>query len=1118
MNHHRIDIRRPIVAIAGVLMIAAPLAGVLSSAQAQIAPDEVCEPAGQQLDEIEDLIDENDPGDDGSQLEKTLFSFLRNVHGNLTGAHETICPPDDPGTTTSSSTTTTTPPSTTTTIPAIEKALTASDDALVHEVGRLRYEPSAGNTDNNRGRAAVVLDTERGWGYRVYAGLTDPPDPRVHRFDIETLADGPDQSYDVLLGTPATGNNASTGTDLITAAGGGKLFVTDTSNRVHVINGEDLVREQSYAPPLLNGSAGALAGDTLDSVQSGRSPAMPRSSIQALAYLPPHGEVTQPKLLVYIAAPVVPATSAPGANFLAQWDVATGEEDWSARLSGCSTRAENTRRYAPTIAVSEPRSDPGARDVMLGCYTSNGRGEVWSIRLSPDGTGITEERQAAIVPSAYGFFPDPVGRRMGVYLNTGAGQFVVGVDMEREGVYGAAQLTPTTTGNTGIGIDPGSGRLYGFASSTSTGDGDRGGLLMVDGRRQPLPQRFAYPELNPIDQGGSDKIEVAPATSKRPARVFVPINASDDAMIRVYEDRRPVVGNTPLSEADRFTKDVEEEEGKTRVSTTAATSAYGVRVWLTGGLYHLLPPETVIHDTVLEQLVRPACEPHSRELVLAEVSPGGSGTVLSSSGINGAAVSARLDERTRQDLTRPAAACWPTEGFFSTYDALANSVNNILQAGLGPANDVYDEVKDTPVPIGSSDPDDDGPTLGELLGLEEIPARAVPAWPNQPDPTVDELWQDTVRDPTPFHPAACSQPGREQRRPLPEEDEDHGEDDFVVDVLGTPRNLGPAPGFTAFAACGEDGRSVVSHATATNSLGIADVLTFESAETTSRLVWQGEGGVSVVTEARVRGVDVLGTLRIGEVRTRAVTKAAGRPGTAGTSIVREWCGVVGLGSGNDQGACQNVDDPDFQERLRQFNENVLVRRGLELRATPIDPELRQGTPGGALASIQKDRFLVAGESFLNNDERSNVAAFELIEVTDTGANRSRHVYQLAGVEGSTSYNISTIPQFDFTPFGLPTFDGTGALPPSASEVLAGTADRRTLQRVVGAQPAGNTIAGTPPAVGGLLEALGGGLRWLLRNPLEALKFMALLATAWALPLHLHEKRRMLATATMFGRN
>lgn len=1130
-RHHRIDFRRLFLALLGAFMMITPFVAPLGDAQAQSAPSEVCDPVGGALDEVEKAIDDNDPGEEGSNLEQAVWGAIREIHGTLDGVHGQLCDQDGTSSSSSSSSSSTSS-STTTTTPPIKQKLVESEDGLITEVARLEYEPRFAAAD---GRAAVVLDTETRWGYRIYVdpGANPANPPAIHTFHLDTLKDGPTASFDITL-SGTTGNNATTGTDLVTAVGGGKLFLRDNASRVHVFNvtkqgdQHELVREGSYAPPLPSSVGNHTAGDAIQSLGQNRSPVPPGHAIHAMTYLEPHGSVTEPKLLVLIETSIFNGvTSQPHATYLAQWDVATGREDWQERVNACSSTSENPRRYRPALSVSRPSGAPDQREVLLGCIAGSASGEVWKIRLAENGNGVSGQTKVASVPGAGGFMADPGGRRIAVYATYAQGQFAIGVDVDRKGgVYGAAQLSPQRAGTASMGIDPTTGRLYSFAESSDLSDGDAGGLLVIDGRRQPLPQRFAYPELNPLDTRGRDRIAVDPARGSHRARVFVPLAGSgtdNENMIRVYEDRRPVVGDVPITDRDRFTQDIDEEEGKTRVSTTATTSSYGVRVLYTGGLYNALPTEAQpLTNTLLNPQfgVFPACEPVGRELVLAEIDP--DGTTLSNTGLNGAAVAARVDERTNQDLSRPASACWPTQGVFARFNEQVTGLNKTLGNLSGPANELYQQIAGTRIPVESSDPDDQGPTIGELLGMEEIPAQPVPGWPEEPPSEPDELSRDTVRDPFPFHPAICSQPGDTSTRPLPDDHEAHGEDDYTVDVFGLPVNAGPAPGFTALTACAEDGRTLVTHATAADTLGAAGTLSFDGARTTSRLVWKDDGGVAVVTESRVKGVSIAGVLRIGEVRSRAVSKAAGRPGTATTSVTREWCGVVGLsGDEENRSGCQNVDDPEFQEDLNQFNENILTRRNLELRVTPIDPDLRNGTPGGALAALQKDRFLVAGESFLNNDDRSNVAALELIEVTDKSGDqgrRARHIYQLAGIEGSTSYNISPIPQFDFQPFGLPTFDGPGGVPPSASEVLAGTADRRTPRRVVGAEPASNAALSPPPAAGGLLEALGGGLRWLLRNPLEALKFMALLATAWALPLHLHEKRRMLTTATVPGRN
>jgi hypothetical protein len=175
---------------------------------------------------------------------------------------------------------------------------------------------------------------------------------------------------------------------------------------------------------------------------------------------------------------------------------------------------------------------------------------------------------------------------------------------------------------------------------------------------------------------------------------------------------------------------------------------------------------------------------------------------------------------------------------------------------------------------------------------------------------------------------------------------------------------------------------------------------------------------------------------------------------------------------------------------------------MQVRVPQPDGELASGTPGGALSAVQKDRFAAQGEQLFNNDFLTAVPALELIRLHDSTQGRGRQIVQLAGAQASTAYNVSVVP----------TGSGSGAAP---SAVPVGT-------DVLSAGPAApsGSIAGPGgggfPSLARILQTVVATttftLRYALRSPGQALSVAGLIFVAFALPLHLLERRRAFTAA------
>lgn len=873
--------------------------------------------------------------------------------------------------------------------------------------------------------------------------------------------------------------------------------------------------------------------------------------IGALEFFPTDSEGGG-KLMVLTESPndgTIPVEG-PQVVALSQWDAETGFEDWVAHLDACrSGRGPQKPKYGLGLSVVGVPDQPELKEAIVGCISRGAAGEVWRVRFEPVDTlhldeGLADELQpvkaqtkVADVPGALDFYIDAKARRVHVQTSGAvSGQTFTAVDLDRGGVYGlvfVSHLPDNSNDNTAsvsAGLDPKTGRLYSIQRHTEqSGRVNEAGVLLVDARRQPLPQGNLLPELSlisgdqPIGRSGINRVRVDPATKDRPARVYLRFRGED--FIRIFEDRVPVREDIPLGDVDRFTLDLPEGDD-TRAAFNATTNSYGVRSILVGGLYATIP---TMGSFGTAQLPRDAlqgdpsgttgapfgCESERREVVLADLTPGGNG--LSDTGVTADAIPVSADSKTIQDGGRPAAACWPTAGLIPTTVDNASgdedgnpTVNDLLQTLFG-EDGIGKNPPETgpfppPWPEGPPDNDlfhDDDNEDGEVdEHCEDEEEPGIDCDENESDP--DELWGQTIRDPFPYSSAACSAPGRSDSAP-------HEGDDLTITAGGIHLADDPPPGFIAGVECSEDGRSVTAFAAAARKLGFGATLTVDGTATATEIRWRKDGGAVVTTTSVVEGLSFAG-VTIDRVINTVTSEAAGRPDTANASIRREFCGVVGPGI--EERGCIDLDSEEARAFISGVSENILERRGLTLRVPQFDNELRQGTPKGAQAALQKDRFVSEGERLLNSDPRTTVAALEVVHTNDSPRNgRARQIYQLAGAEASTAYFISKRPpdfDFDFGGFDAPqqqfaapapvTIPGEEAVPPTPPRVLAESASSSPAP-----QPA-------PAIQGGPLEALSRGLEWLLRNPWEALKIGMLVFTAFGLPIHLHSRRRAFTTA------
>lgn len=265
------------------------------------------------------------------------------------------------------------------------------------------------------------------------------------------------------------------------------------------------------------------------------------------------------------------------------------------------------------------------------------------------------------------------------------------------------------------------------------------------------------------------------------------------------------------------------------------------------------------------------------------------------------------------------------------------------------------------------------------------------------------------------------------------------------------------------------------------------------------------GIVSAVT-AEAKGVDVAEQVGIGRVVARAETWAKGRPGTAGSSYVRQFQDVWFMDGDERRIVCGTTCDP---RQVEQAFTTVLSSR-VQVTFPSYDTERAEGTDGGFEALVVRDPFERANDTAVNDetDVRLEVPAIEITLVAD-GRVRSRIVTSLAAVSAESHYGI---------------FRLGDALPATSAG-----------QRALGAPSSGARPPAPPPAAPAIDDEApprplpypeGGGATQLVRKVFEGLKFllaspahMAKAAALWtilAAPLFLIMRRRSLDTLTEGG--
>jgi hypothetical protein len=241
-------------------------------------------------------------------------------------------------------------------------------------------------------------------------------------------------------------------------------------------------------------------------------------------------------------------------------------------------------------------------------------------------------------------------------------------------------------------------------------------------------------------------------------------------------------------------------------------------------------------------------------------------------------------------------------------------------------------------------------------------------------------------------------------------DEDGVEgDDYTSACVGDGVNAAepPRPGrqYEARVECRQSEGSVEAYSRGAIALpDEAPIVKVAESWSEASLQLAEDGGVELLVESTARGVEIVGVGTIGLIRATAVSHAAGRPDTAAGTFERTICGVDIPGF--QQSWCLTAD------QQRQFVEalNRVIGRGGEARLREPDSDYLNGSPGGYLAAVQRDRRQALSDETITRDASITVPALELIfyRSDDSSKGAGRQVFQFAGVQGSTVYGVTCL--------------------------------------------------------------------------------------------------------------
>jgi len=420
-----------------------------------------------------------------------------------------------------------------------------------------------------------------------------------------------------------------------------------------------------------------------------------------------------------VASPVffdaVPRYNGGNVQYLVQTDVTSGAQEWTLRLDGCRYPREpnngggnSVTDYLPSPTAVFRADQPSGSAVYVGCHSSSAQtGSVLQVPLDSEdrpavlpiqprkGTDVADEvvdsqsAPAGGVGSTDGAVATFTGPDRVTQIEADASaqrilmRVVAGVPLaEVWWVFDASKLE--FIGTIGIGkydqddtmnaFDPQTGRLYILAPASS---GFSGGLLIVDTRRQPLPQPLVFPSFAPLPKQIPLGMVVESAIDGRAPRVYY---RESTTRLAALVDNFPSGSNGDEASYSGRTLDLDEVEGATAVAFDGAARGYGVRALLVGGLEAVgrAGPVDVgqvegsqrteaineggfLHGTVQlagakMPLFANPCGRSDREIVVASIGPKDP-VILDGGGARGVAQPFVIDSGLRADVESPISRC-----------------------------------------------------------------------------------------------------------------------------------------------------------------------------------------------------------------------------------------------------------------------------------------------------------------------------------------------------------------------------------------------------------------------------------------------------------------------------
>lgn len=615
---------------------------------------------------------------------------------------------------------------------------------------------------------------------------------------------------------------------------------------------------------------------------------------------------------------------------------------------------------------------------------------------------------------------------------------------------------------TAAGFDRVRGRAYVLTS---------GGILSAPVRQSPLPGGKVHKVVDDADQVTPSKtIAVAPNLH----RLFIPIRRDGDNTAKIgYAVVEDEATDPPVARSldpDSFTRQVDEEVGKTAVDRSGAAQASGAHVLVPGGVPRAVnqvdpfceAPTGALDDAAFErENFRGSCladlvlSKGNREYSIAYTSAD-TGTATGASA-EGSGFFVPLTERPTDSDVKNAGACLgrtfrglgASDADLEEYDQFCGNV----QRGVEPV--VGDDLRQGTQGGQYPDTNNDG-----KVDEKDDPVRAGGGFPVS----------SAVCNDFGGNAGSATAPSGAKAQVLTARVECDAEATAVAgtaDAMGAPL---PSPVAAAFSV-GHVSSSIRSESTSEGQVTVASAL----AENVT-----------------------IGPLHIGSIRTTSTSKARGRNGTASVSVTREWCGVTFGGQAVASTCVDPTTDPQIVALIDDLNQTLgKVRLSVpEAAAT--------ATAGGYQAVVSKHPDVVAADRAVNEDDSLTVPGLQILVFNDGAEGRNRVVVQLAGVRTESRYAVVLLPAFE-----TPVFPELEFIDDPIVEALQLTAADPPRFETLPAIPA-SFESPAPSIVGRVLPAPLQALRnffgWLRNNLAEAallFLFLSILAT----PVYLFLRRR-----------